>query len=203
MTGVQTCALPICLRQLGAEEVDTIVVRGTALGLNRALSEQRAEDRITNIVSADLIGRFPDNNVAESVSRLPGITLVRDQQTGEGAFVTIRGLDARLNAYSLNGVRIATSDQNNRAINLAQLPADGLSSIVVSKTITPDMDGDAIGGSVNFRTPSAFDFDGRSATLSLTGAYNDRAEDGGYDIAGSFSDFLVEDKDGLYLSFYY
>ena len=191
------------LRQLGAEEVDTIVVRGTALGLNRALSEQRAEDRITNIVSADLIGRFPDNNVAESVSRLPGITLVRDQQTGEGAFVTIRGLDARLNAYSLNGVRIATSDQNNRAINLAQLPADGLSSIVVSKTITPDMDGDAIGGSVNFRTPSAFDFDGRSATLSLTGAYNDRADDGGYDIAGSFSDFLVEDKVGLYLSFYY
>ncbi len=193
----------IRLGQQGAMTLDTVVVRGTALGLNKALNEQRTEDTITNIVSADMIGKFPDNNVAESVSRLPGITLVRDQQTGEGAFVTIRGLDSRLNAYSLNGVRIATSDQNNRAINLAQLPADGLSSVKVSKTLTPDMDGDAIGGSVDFRTPSAFDFDGRSASLSLTGTYNDRAEDGGYDLSGSFSDFLVDDKVGLYVTAYY
>lgn len=193
----------IGLGQFGAKTLDTVVVRGTALGLNKALNEQRAADNISNIVSADLLGKFPDSNLAESVSRLPGVTLVRDQQTGEGAFVTIRGLDSRLNVYTLNGVRIASSDQNNRAINLAQLPADGLSSVKVSKSLLPDMDGDALGGTVEFRTPSAFDYDGSEGSLSATYNWNDRAEDGGYEVSGSYATQLVEDKVGLYVSGYY
>lgn len=191
------------LSQLGAETADTIVVQGTRLGFNRALNEQRTNANISNVVSADLIGSFPDNNVAESVSRLPGITLVRDQQTGEGAFVTIRGLDSRLNVYTVNGVRIASSDDENRAINLSQITADGLSSVSVSKTLLPSMEGDAIGGTVDFRTPSAFDYGGRSGTISATTNYNDRAEETNYEIAGSFSTFLIEDRLGLYASFSY
>ena len=191
------------LGQIGAVTLDTVVVRGTALGLNKALNEQRTSDNIANIVSADLLGKFPDSNLAESVSRLPGVTLVRDQQTGEGRFVTIRGLDTRLNVYTLNGVRLATSDQNNRGISLAQLPGDGLSSVKVSKTIMPDMDGDAIGGTVDFRTPSAFDFDGRSGSASITYNINDRSDRDGMSYSGHFSDFIIEDKLGFYITGYY
>jgi iron complex outermembrane recepter protein len=193
----------ITLAQRGATEASEIVVRGAALGLSLAANEQRTADNISNVVSADALGRFPDNNLAESVSRLPGVTLVRDQQTGEGAFVTIRGLDSRLNVYTLNGVRVATSGGGNRGINLAQLPSDGLSSVKVSKSLLPDMDGDALGGTVDFRTPSAFDFGKTTVTLSGTYSWNDRAEEGNYDMAGSLATFIIPDRLGLFVSGYY
>ncbi|WP_019960197.1 TonB-dependent receptor [Woodsholea maritima] len=192
------------LVQMGAETPDTIVVRGARLGQNRSLSEQRANLNVTNVVSADALGKFPDNNIAESVSRLPGITLVRDQQTGEGSFVTIRGLDTRLNTYNLNGVRLATADAGSRGISLNQLPPDGLQSVEVSKTLRPDMDGDAIGGTIDFRTPSAFDYDGMSAGGSITTDYNDRNGDTGYNVSGFFGDtFGAQDEYGFYITGYY
>ncbi len=192
------------LGQLGAAAVDEIVVRGTAQGLNKSLNEQRTAANVTNIVSQDDIGKFPDSNIAESVSRLPGITLVRDQQTGEGSLVTIRGLDAGLNTFSMNGVRLATSGGDDRALNLNQLPPDGLQSVKVSKTLTPDLDGDAIGGAIDFRTASAFDYDKRYAAVSLTGSINDNDEDKGYNVSASFGDkFGANDRWGFFVTGYY
>jgi TonB-dependent receptor len=180
----------------------TIVVRGVRLGQARALNDQRAADNTINVQSADEAGRFPDNNVAESLSRLPGITLVRDQQTGEGQLVTIRGLDSGLNVFTVNGVRLAQT-QTDRQIALDTLPTDGYQQLRVSKTSTPDMDGDAIGGTVELRTPTAFDYGSRRYGLSIEGAYQDRGDGAGEKLSGNFaSKFGPANNFGFYGSFY-
>ena len=194
--------LDVEMAQLRADEMEEVIVYGTAIGLNRSLNQMRMADNTVNVVSADAMGKFPDNNLAESISRMPGVTLVRDQQTGEGASVTIRGLDARLNVYTVNGVRISASDQNSRGIDLSQLTADGLSSVSIAKTLTPDMDGDALGGTVNLRTPSGFDYDERTFRLSLTGSYNDRGETDSYDYSAAYGDVFADDRLALYVSLY-
>ena len=140
-------AFEIRLNQAG----ELVIVRGIRLGQARALNDQRAANNTVAVQSADEAGRFPDNNVAESLSRLPGVTLVRDQQTGEGQLVTIRGLDSGLNVFTVNGVRLAQT-QTDRQIALDTLPTDGYQQLRVSKTSTPDMDGDAIGGTVDLIT---------------------------------------------------
>jgi len=113
----------------------------------RALNQQKTAANITNVVSADQIGSFPDANAAETVQRIPGISITKDQ--GEGRFVNIRGTDARLNSMMINGERIPAPDPLQRQVALDVVPSELLQAIEVSKALTPDMDGDAIGGSVN------------------------------------------------------
>jgi TonB-dependent receptor len=113
----------------------------------RALNQQKTASNITNVVSADQIGSFPDANAAETVQRIPGISITKDQ--GEGRFVNIRGTDARLNSMMINGERIPAPDPLQRQVALDVVPSELLQAIEVSKALTPDMDGDAIGGSVN------------------------------------------------------
>ena len=121
-------------------------VRGAPLlvGQAKALNRQKNALNISNIVASDQIGRFPDQNAAESTQRIPGISLLRDQ--GEGRYVLVRGTEARLNSTSINGERIPSPESGTRDIALDTIPSDLLESIEVSKALTPDMDGDAIGG---------------------------------------------------------
>jgi TonB-dependent receptor len=113
----------------------------------RALNQQKTAPNITNVVSADQIGRFPDQNAAETTQRIPGISIQRDQ--GEGRYVIVRGTEPRLNSMLIDGERIPSPDPSVRQVALDVIPSDLLQSIEVSKALTPDMDGDAIGGSVN------------------------------------------------------
>ncbi len=131
-----------------------VVVTGSFEGQQRALNQQKAADKIMNVVSADLIGKFPDKNVAESLQRLPGINIARDK--GEGATVSIRGTPQHFTNISINGEQLASVQQSGtRTEGLDLIPADQLGSIEVTKTLTSDMDGDAIGGNINLRTPTA------------------------------------------------
>ncbi len=187
-----------------ADGVETVVVIGHAYGQSRALNEQRASDTVSSVLSADDLGKFPDNNVTESLARLPGISVVRDQQTGEGTLVTVRGLDASLNSFSVNGVRVAQPDASSRALALNVLPPNGIQTVTVSKTLTPDLDGDAIGGAVNFVTPTAFDYGERTASLSYRSLYNDRENDTGNLIAADFANLFGPGKRwGIYLTAYH
>lgn len=149
----------------------SVLVIGQAAGQAAALSQQRAADNITNVISADAIGQFPDQNVAEALQRVPGISLQRDQ--GEGRFVVIRGISAGLNSTTINGVRVPGPEDDSRQVNLDVISSDLLENIVVTKTITPDMDGDTIGGNVEIRSLSAFDRGGLSYTLRGEGSYNE------------------------------
>jgi TonB-dependent receptor len=152
------------------EEVE---VRESAIDAQaRALNQQRTAPNITNVVSADQIGRFPDPNAAEATQRIPGISIQRDQ--GEGRYVLIRGTEARLNSMMINGERVPSPEGDIRQVALDVIPADLLEAIEVSKALTPDMDGDAIGGAVNLVTRSAPEKPRLQGTIG--GGYNKLAD---------------------------
>ena len=135
----------------------------------RALNQQRTAPNITNIVSADQIGAFPDRNAAETTQRIPGVSITKDR--GEGRYVNIRGTEPRLNSMMIDGERIPSPDPLLRQVAVDVIPSELLQAIEVSKALTPDMDGDSIGGSVNLvmkHAPERFHLLG-----SAGGGYNE------------------------------
>lgn len=132
-------------------EVTGAIQRGEMLALNT----QKNNDTMINVISASDIGKLPDRNAAEAVQRIPGVSIERDQ--GEGRFVAIRGLPAQWNSATLNGNRIPTAEEEttSRATAFDFFPSDMIEYVEVTKALTPDMEGDAIGGSVNFITRKA------------------------------------------------
>jgi len=153
-----------------ATELQDIVITGVLQGQQRALNQQKSADNIKNVVSADQIGRFPDPNVAEALQRVPAVNVERDQ--GEGRYVLVRGLAPQFTNISINGEQIPSPEADVRYVALDAVPADQLASIEVSKAITPDMDGDAIGGSVNLITRTAQSEELGVSASGLVG-YND------------------------------
>ncbi|MBT1704611.1 TonB-dependent receptor [Chryseosolibacter indicus] len=136
-----------------ATELKDVTITGMMQGQQRALNQQRSAENIKNVVSADQIGRFPDPNVAEALQRVPAVNIERDQ--GEGRYVLVRGLAPQFTNISINGEQIPSPEAGVRFVALDAIPADQLASIEVSKALTPDMDGDAIGGNVNLITRTA------------------------------------------------
>ncbi|WBL22661.1 TonB-dependent receptor [Zunongwangia sp. HRR-M8] len=167
----------------------------------RALNAQKNRTNITNIVSTEQIGKFPDANIGDAVKRIPGITMQVDQ--GEARNIIVRGLAPQLNSVTLNGSRIPSAEGDNRNVQMDLIPSDMIQTIEVSKAVTPDMDGDALGGSVNLVTRSAPENFRLAATLGsginfitdkriLSGSFllGDRTKDGkfGYMISASIND---------------
>ena len=177
---------------------DQIVVLGSPLleGQAKALNRQKSAINISNIVAADQIGRFPDPNAAEAIQRVPAVTLTRDQ--GEGRYVLVRGTEARLNSTTINGERIPSPEAGIRDIALDVIPADLLQSIEVSKALTPDMDGDAIGGTVNLVTKRAPEE--TRASASFAGGHMDLMDDTITNGSVSHGRRYNDNKTGLLLS---
>ncbi len=148
-----------------------ILVIGQGANQASALSRKREADGVSSILTRDAVGQFPDQNVAESLRRLPGINILNDQ--GEGRFVSVRGLDPSLNSSSLNGVRIPSPESDVRSVALDVISSDLIESIEVKKSLTPDMDGDTIGASIEINTVSAFDRKKDLLTARIEGSYND------------------------------
>jgi TonB-dependent receptor len=139
----------------GVVQLKGVEIKGLRVGQNKAHNIQKTSDNILNVVSQEQMLRLPDLNTAEILQRIPGVSIVRDQ--GEGRYVQIRGTDARLTSISVNGEKIIAPDAGQRYVGMDVISASQAASIEVSKTVTPDMDGDAVGGSVNIKTKSAFD----------------------------------------------
>jgi len=178
--------------------MDAVNVSGLAQGQAKALSQQRSANNIKNIVSSDMIERFPDQNVADAIQRLPAVSLETDH--GEGRYVQIRGAEAQLNTTTLNGIRIPSPEDTERMVSLDVIPSFLLGSIELSKALTPDMDGDAIGGSVNLITKNGFDYDGRTINLKVAGGQRTmRGKNTGM-AALNYADQLMNNKLGLIIS---
>ena len=148
-----------------------ILVVGQAANQASALSRQKAADGVVSVLTRDAVGQFPDQNIAESLRRLPGVNILNDQ--GEGRFVSVRGLDPELNAASINGVRLPAPESDVRSVALDVISSDTIESIEVKKSFTPDMDGDFIGASVEVKTTSAFDSKKNRYSVSAEGSWND------------------------------
>ena len=167
-----------------------ILVIGQAANQASALSRQRAADGVESVLTRDAIGQFPDQNVAESLRRLPGVNILNDQ--GEGRFVSVRGLDPELNSASVNGVRLPAPESDVRSVALDVIPSELIESIEVKKSLTPDMDADTIGASIEINTTSAFDRKKDLFSVKAEGSYNDLTEKlspkGSFDFATRLGD---------------
>lgn len=148
----ETVELNVVLAQ-EAESLNSVFLTGYVSGQAKALNTQKNKQNITNVVSTDQIGKFPDANIGDAVKRISGITMQVDQ--GEARNVIVRGLAPQLNSVTLNGSRIPSAEGDNRNIQMDLIPADMIQQIEVNKAVTPDMDGDALGGSVNLITRTA------------------------------------------------
>ncbi len=152
-----------------AVDLDRVEVRAQLEAQIRAVEMKRDGSAIQDAVASDSMGDYPDMNVAESLQRLPGVSVTRDQ--GEGRFVVVRGLDSALNSVSIDGIAIGTPEDSSRAAPLDVIPTDSTERLRVIKSATPDMPGDAIGGSVVVESASAFDREGRSVKGKLEGSH--------------------------------
>jgi TonB-dependent receptor len=179
---------------VGGEEV---VVTAQIAGQAAAINQQVASNQIVNVVSADRIQEVPDANAAESVARLPGISIQRD--AGEGSKVVVRGLSPRFTNVTVNGQRVPSTDLVDRSVDLSTVSQDVLAGIEVYKALTPDQDGDAIGGTVNLTTQAARP--GFNARASAQGGYHGLVEGPGqYRFDGTLSRRFFDDRLGAILT---
>ncbi|MDO6710365.1 TonB-dependent receptor [Aliiglaciecola sp. 2_MG-2023] len=166
-----------------AKELENVIVYGQRAGQASAINLQRVADSIKSIVSADAIGQFPDQNAAEALQRLPGLSIERDQ--GEGRFVGIRGIDPNLNNVTINGVNVPSPEGGVRSVALDVIPSELIQGLEVSKSVTSDMDADAIGGSIEVKSLSAFDRQGTSASINVQASQNQLRDETSPKISGS------------------
>ena len=147
-----------------ASQNDTVLVTAErAHGEAEAINEERVADNILNVLPSEVITSLPNANIADAVGRLPGVTLERDE--GEGKYVQIRGTEPRLANLTIDGVEVPSPEGGVRQVKLDVIPADLIESVQINKTLQPNMNGDAIGGSVNLVTKKA----GDRPTLSVYG----------------------------------
>ena len=134
------------------EALEQVVIKSNYLpSQRRALTIQKNAASIQNVLAADVIGKLPDRNAAEAVQRVPGVSIERDQ--GEGRFAIVRGTPIEWSSNLLNGDRLPSADGFNgtRQVALDVIPSELIEYAIISKALTPDMEGDAIGGSINLK----------------------------------------------------
>lgn len=158
----------------GGGEVETLMVQGIRGNIANSVARQRNANGVESVLTRDDVGQFPDQNVAEAVRRAPGVNVLNDQ--GEGRFIAVRGLSPDLNAASINGVRIPSPEADIRSVALDVIPSELVESIEIKKTLTPDMDADTIGASIEINTTSAFDRKKPLTAVTLEGSYNDATQ---------------------------
>lgn len=178
-------------------KLDEVIIAGSITrGQAKALNQQKNKQNITNIISADQVGKFPDANIGDALKRVPGIAMQNDQ--GEARDIIIRGLAPQLNSVTLNGDRIPSAEGDNRRVQMDLIPSDMIQTIEVNKAVTPDMEGDAIGGSVNLITRSAPNV----FRASLTGSFgiSPIRELANYNLSAIVADRLFDKKLGYVVS---
>lgn len=173
---------------------EEVTVLAQAAGQIAAIKQQLESNTIVNVVSKERLSELPDNNAAESVARLPGVSVQRN--AGEASKVVVRGLSPKFNSITVNGVRIPGTDPNDRSVDLSIVPSEVLDGIEVFKALTPDKDGDAVGGTVNLLVKKASP--GYNGNASLEYGYNELTEEfGQYKASFNLSNRFLENKLGV------
>ena len=196
-------ALGVAMPALAQDDqpIEEVIVWGERAAELNARENERGKDIFSSVISPDDVGNFADQNVAESLRRLPGVTLQRSE--GEGKFVTVRGLGPGFVNVSMNGTELASASGDTRAFALDALPSDILASIEVFKSLTPDMDLNSIGGAVNVNAISAIDRGRNSLKFKLQGSNQDARGETGYKAALTGTNLFADDTIGLGFSLSY
>jgi outer membrane receptor protein involved in Fe transport len=176
---------------------EEVVITAQRKGQLAAINQQLQSEKIVNVVSPERIRELPDANAAESVARLPGVSLTRS--SGEGQGIIIRGLSPKYNTIMVNGVALSTSSAEDRGVSISGVSPVTVGGIEVYKAITADMDADNIGGAVNLVMKKAQSEP--EYAVRLFGAYNAMAKDfGQYKGFARLNRRLFDDKLGIQAS---
>ena len=155
--------------QTSDDEIEIIAVTGIYQADLKARAMERDAKAFSSVIATDDMGNFVDQNVAESLRRIPGVTLERSE--GEGKYVAVRGLGPKFVSVSMNGAELSGAG-DERKIGLDGLTSDSLGAIEVFKTLTPDMNLNSIGGAVNVKAISAFDRGKNTLKMKLQDSYS-------------------------------
>jgi len=174
---------------------EEIVVTMQAKGQLSAVNQQLRSNQIVNVVAAERIRELPDENAAQAISRLPGVHL-------DGSKVVIRGIESKMNKIMINGIEMPSTEGETRATDLSIISANMLSGIEVFKSLTPDMDADAVGGVVNLRLREAPE--GFHSSITAQGSYNQlNSMMGGIKLWGDISNRFLNNRLGAVLNLNY
>jgi len=164
----QTVNLNKIILETSISALKEVVVQGNLKGGSetKAMNMMRVSPRMVTVVAAETIKKLPDRNAAETVKRLQGASVQNSK--GEGAYVSLRGTPVDWTSTLVNGHRLPVADEENtsRTFEFEVLPSDLIDFVVLTRSVTPDIEADNIGGAINFLTKSAVD----TFTLSATGA---------------------------------
>ncbi|MFN4295492.1 MAG: TonB-dependent receptor [Brevundimonas sp.] len=191
-----TAALPA---DSGASSVDELVVIGRrpqAESEAAALQLQRSSTALVNVVSADAIGHFPDQNIAAALSRLPGVAVERDQ--GQERSISLRGAPSRWSTISFDGVNVIAP--GGKSARTDTIPASIARSVTVRKAVTAAMSGETLAGNIDIATRGAFDYPDLAASLNFGYGYNDLGGRSQYDLGGFIADTFGDGRFGVALS---
>jgi iron complex outermembrane receptor protein len=177
------------------ETVEAVVVTGYRAALQSALSLKRSSNVMVDAINAEDIADFPDANLAESLQRLPGVSIDRDN--GEGRTITVRGLGADFTRVRLNGLEAlstagandsGTSGNRTRGFDFSVFASELFSSLRVQKTASAETDEGSLGATVDLVTGRPLDFKKRRMALSLQDAYYDAGKHNNPRVAALYSD---------------
>ncbi len=154
-----------------------ITVTGIRRGIESAISVKKGSDAIVEAISAEDIGKLPDASVAESLSRLPGVTVQRSQVTGRARDISVRGMAPSFNGGLLNGREVA-STSDGRNVDYDQYPSELMSQLIVHKTPTASLLGQGLASTIDQQTVRPLSFGKRTIAASYRYEYNDKADDG-------------------------
>jgi len=184
-----------------AIDVDEILVVARLEGQAGAINLQRNAPSLRTVVSADALGQIREGNIGDALVRLPGLSV--ETRAGVQRTATIRGLAPQYNTVTVDGLRMTNVD-GNRDIALDSFPANMLARVEVIKSPTPDISADAIGGTVNLVTKSAFDKRGLSVDGAVGGTFNDLRGNWNYQAGVTVSNTFGRDEQfGVLGSVYY
>lgn len=171
--------------QQNVQDLDSVVVTGTyRASLEQALDIKRREKGVVDAIVAEDIGKFPDLNLAESLQRVPGVTIMRD--AGEGRQISVRGLNADFTRVRINGMEalatIGATDSSGgvnrgRSFDFNTFASELFSQLLVRKTASPEVEEGSLGATVDLRTARPFDYEGFTFTGSAQMGYSDLSDD--------------------------
>ncbi|MBJ2138517.1 TonB-dependent receptor [Paraglaciecola chathamensis] len=185
------------------EDLEVIKVSGYRGSVIRSINAKKFSDGVQDSIFAEDIGKSTDQNIADALSRVTGVTV--QEADGEGTRISVRGAGAALNQISLNGVALTSglngsgSNQSvsDESVDLSTFSSDILSSINVIKTAAADHDEGSLGANVILKTfkPLSVEEDRRS--IEIQGRHNEYAEKNNYKLSGTFSEKFLDDNLGV------
>ena len=169
------------------EVIEEIVTTGIRSSLQRSMDIKRTENGVVDAISAEDIGKFPDQNLAESLQRITGVSI--DRQRGEGSQVTVRGFGPEYNLVTINGRQMPTHSGTSRSFDFADLASEGVAGVQVYKTGRADVPSGGIGSSINIATPEPLKGEPTASLAAKTV----------YDTSTRTGDDITPEVSGIYL----